>query len=70
MILLVVQLAVFYFGWALGTYAAIISAVAYVVITLVLPPQAAGAVPVVRDVAFTVGLFALVSVALVSPRVS
>jgi diguanylate cyclase (GGDEF)-like protein len=64
--LLVVQLAVFYFGWALGTYAAVISAVAYVVITLVLPPQAPGAVPVMRDVAFTVGLFALVSAVLIS----
>jgi diguanylate cyclase (GGDEF)-like protein len=64
--LLVVQLAVFYFGWALGTYATVISAVAYVVITLVLPPQAPGAVPVVRDVAFTVGLFALVSAVLIS----
>ena len=63
--LLVVQLAVFYFGWGLGTYAAAISSVAYVVIALVLPPQAPGAAPVMRDVAFTVGLFALVSAALI-----
>jgi hypothetical protein len=38
--LLVVQLAVFYFGWGLGTYAAAISAVAYILIALVLPPGA------------------------------
>jgi diguanylate cyclase (GGDEF)-like protein len=64
--LLVVQLAVFYFGWGLGIYAAVLSALAYIAITLVLPPQAPGAVPVVRDVAFTVGLFTLVSAVLVS----
>jgi diguanylate cyclase (GGDEF)-like protein len=64
--LLVVQLAVFYFGRALGSYAAAISAVAYVMIALVLPPQAPGAAPVLRDVAFTVGLFALVSGVLIS----
>jgi diguanylate cyclase (GGDEF)-like protein len=64
--LLVVQLAVFYFGRALGIYAAAISAVAYIVVALVLPPQAPGAAAVVRDVAFTVGLFALVSAVLIS----
>jgi diguanylate cyclase (GGDEF)-like protein len=64
--LLVVQLAAFYFGWGLGTYAAAISAVAYVMIALVLPAQAPGPVPVVRDVAFTVGLFTLVSAVLIS----
>jgi diguanylate cyclase (GGDEF)-like protein len=64
--LLVVQLAVFHFGWRLGIFAAVLSAAAYVLIALVLPPQAAGAVPVPRDVAFTAGLFALVSAVLIS----
>lgn len=64
--LLVVQLAAFYFGWGLGIYAAVIAALAYVAITVVLPPQAPGAMPVLRDVAFTVGLFALVSAVLIS----
>ena len=64
--LLVVQLAVFYFGWGLGIYAAVISALAYIAITLLLPPQARGTVPVVRDVAFTVGVFTLVSAVLIS----
>src|SRR5215218_762510 len=43
--LLVVQLAAFYFGRWLGIYAAVMSAVAYVLIALVLPPQAPGTVP-------------------------
>ena len=64
--LLVVQLAAFYFGWGLGIYAAVLSALAYIAITLLLPPQAPGAAPVVRDVAFTVGLFTLVSAVLIS----
>ena len=64
--LLVVQLAVFYFGRTLGIYAATLSGVAYVLVARVLPPQAPGAAPVWRDVAFTVGLFALVSAVLIS----
>jgi diguanylate cyclase (GGDEF)-like protein len=64
--LLVVQLAVFYFGWALGTYAAVISAAAYVVIALVLPPQVAGQTPTPATVAFTVGVFGLVSMVLIT----
>jgi diguanylate cyclase (GGDEF)-like protein len=64
--LLVVQLAAFYFGWGLGIYAAVISAIAFIAITLVLPPQAVGAAPALRDVAFTTGLFALVSAVLIS----
>jgi diguanylate cyclase (GGDEF)-like protein len=64
--LLVVQLAVFYFGRSLGIYAAVLSGVAYVIVARVLPPQAAGAALSVRDVAFTVGLFALVSTVLIS----
>ena len=64
--LLVVQLAVFYFGWGLGIYAAVLSALAYVTITLVLPSQAGGTAPALRDVAFTAGLFTLVSAVLIS----
>ena len=64
--LLVVQLAAFYFGWGLGIYAAVLSAIAFIAITLVLPPQAGGAAPALRDVAFTTGLFALVSAVLIS----
>jgi diguanylate cyclase (GGDEF)-like protein len=64
--LLVVQLAVFYFGWMLGTYAAVISATAYVLITLVLPPQVLGPVPAWTNVAFTVGVFGLVSAVLIT----
>ena len=64
--LMVVQLAVFYFGWGLGIYAAVLSAIAFIAITLVLPPQAPGPVPALRDVAFTVGLFTLVSAVLIS----
>ena len=64
--LLVVQLAVFYFGRTLGIYAAVLSGLAYVIVARVLPPQAPGAALGVRDVAFTVGLFALVSTVLIS----
>jgi len=64
--LLVVQLAAFYFGRGLGIYAAVLSALAFIAITLVLPPQAAGAAPALRDVAFTTGLFTLVSAVLIS----
>jgi diguanylate cyclase (GGDEF)-like protein len=64
--LLVVQLAAFYFGRGLGIYAAVMSALSFIAITLVLPPQAAGASPALRDVAFTTGLFTLVSAVLIS----
>jgi diguanylate cyclase (GGDEF)-like protein len=64
--LLVVQLAVFYFGWALGTYAAVISAAAYVAIALFLPPPVAGDLPDWRNVSFTVGVFALVCAVLIT----
>ena len=50
----------------LGIYAAVMSALAFISITLVLPPQAAGAAPALRDVAFTTGLFTLVSAVLIS----
>ena len=64
--LLVVQLAAFYFGWGLGSYAAVLSGVSYVTIARLLPPQAPGPVLALRDVTFTVGLFALVSAVLIS----
>ncbi len=64
--LLVVQLAAFYFGRLLGTYAALLAAAAYVVAVAVLPPQAIGVRPVPQDVAFTVGLFGLVSGVLIT----
>ncbi|MEO6525636.1 MAG: GGDEF domain-containing protein [Gemmatimonadaceae bacterium] len=64
--LLVVQLAVFYFGWHLGTYAAVISAAAYVAVALVLPPQVAGNPPLWTNVAFTAAMFGLVSAVLIS----
>jgi diguanylate cyclase (GGDEF)-like protein len=64
--LLVVQLAAFYFGWRLGTLAAVLAAAAYVAIALVLPPQAPGPIPELTDVAFTDGLFVLVSAVLIS----
>ena len=64
--LLVVQLAVFYFGRTLGIYAAVISGLAYIFVARVLPPQAAGPAPALRDVMFTVGLFALVCAVLIS----
>lgn len=64
--LLVVQLAVFYFGRGLGSYSAAIAGAAYVAITLALPAQAAGARPPVSQVVYAVGLFALVSGVLIS----
>lgn len=57
---LVVQLAVFYFGWGLGTYAAVLAGVAYLAVALVVPPHMAGARPAGAQVAYTLGLFALV----------
>ena len=64
--LLVVQLAVFYFGWALGTYAAVISALGYVAIVLLLPPQIGERGTAPANVAFTVGMFGLVCVVLIT----
>ncbi|HEY2067415.1 MAG TPA: GGDEF domain-containing protein [Gemmatimonadaceae bacterium] len=63
--LLVVQLAVFYFGRGLGTYAAVIAGVAYVLVAVVLPEQVRGTRPGVSQVAFTLGLFGMVSAVLV-----
>ncbi|HEV7992075.1 MAG TPA: diguanylate cyclase [Gemmatimonadaceae bacterium] len=64
--LLVVQLAVFYFGWGLGLYAAVLSAVGYVIITLLYPQRSAGEIPAWGSVAFTVGVFALVCTVLIT----
>ena len=64
--ILVVQLAVFYFGRSLGTYSAIISAIAYVMVAVVLPQRVPGVHPTIRQVLFTLGLFAMVSGVLVT----
>ena len=64
--LLVVQLAVFYFGRSLGTYSAIISAVAYVTVARFLPPHVPGAHSRLTQLSFTLGLFAMVCSVLVT----
>ena len=58
--LLVVQLAVFYFGRWLGTYSAIISALAYVLVAALLPPHVQGLRPAIAQLLSTLGLFGLV----------
>lgn len=58
--LLVVQLAVFYFGRWLGAYSAIISGLAYLMVAALLPQQVAGVRPTIAQLAFTLGLFAMV----------
>lgn len=57
--LLPVPLAAFYFGWGLGVYAAILSALIYVVISRLLPAFVAGPGPI--SVVANVALFALTS---------
>jgi diguanylate cyclase (GGDEF)-like protein len=57
--LLSVPLAAFYFGWGLGSYAAVLSAVIYVLIAEVLPPLHPGPRPVSSVV--NVSLFTLVA---------
>jgi len=42
---LVVQLAVFYFGWELGTWVATLAGASYLAVALVLPPHIAGPRP-------------------------
>jgi diguanylate cyclase (GGDEF)-like protein len=64
--LLVVQLAAFYFGRALGSYSAILAGAAYVIVSVALPPQVLGPRPTLSHVTFTVGLFGLVSGVLIS----
>ena len=58
--LLVVQLAVFYFGRWLGAYSAVISGLAYLMVAALLPQQVAGTRPTIAQMAFTLGLFAMV----------
>ena len=64
--LLVVQLAVFYFGWGLGTYSAVLAGLAYLAVALVVPPHVAGPRPAGAQVAYTLGLFALVTGVLIA----
>jgi diguanylate cyclase (GGDEF)-like protein len=64
--LLVVQLAVFYFGRVLGTYSAVISALAYVMVAELLPQHVPGIRPATAQVLSTLGLFTLVSGVLVT----
>lgn len=64
--ILVVQLAVFYFGRWLGTYSAVMSGLAYVMVAALLPQYVPGARPTTSQVLFTLGLFALVCGALIS----
>ena len=64
--LLVVQLAVFYFGWGLGTYSAVLAGLAYLAVALVVPPHIAGSRPAAPQVAYTLGLFALVTGVLIA----
>ncbi len=59
--LLVVQLSVFYFGWWLGAYAALLTAVAYAVVEVVAPAFVPGPRPSGPEVALTIAVFALVS---------
>lgn len=60
-----VQLGVFYFGRRHGTLAAALTAVAYLVFTIGVPPYVAGARPTLLAVAFNVTLFAAIAVVLV-----
>jgi diguanylate cyclase (GGDEF)-like protein len=64
--LLVVQLAVFYFGWGLGTYSAVLAGLAYLAVALVVPPHVTGPRPAASQVAYTLGLFALVTGVLIA----
>lgn len=64
--LLVVQLAVFYFGRWLGAYSAIICGVGYVLVAGILPPFVSGAHPSTSQQVATLGLFAMVSGVLIT----
>ncbi|HVZ77197.1 MAG TPA: GGDEF domain-containing protein, partial [Gemmatimonadaceae bacterium] len=57
--LLVVQLAVFYFGWRLGAYATLLAAAMYIVTDAVLPPYGAGAHAPLSTTALNVTVFVL-----------
>jgi diguanylate cyclase (GGDEF)-like protein len=62
--LLVVQLAVFYFGRRLGSYSALLVALAYLLTTLIVPSQRPA--PTLPHVLYSVGVFGLVSAVLVT----
>ena len=64
--LLMVQLAVFYFGRALGTYAGVLVSLAYIAIVLVLPTRNPAVRPQLSDVLFTFGMFAVVCAVLIT----
>ena len=59
--LLGVQLSVFYFGWWLGAYATLLTAVAYGLIELAAPPFMPGPRAAAGEVALTIAVFVLVS---------
>ena len=59
------QLAVFYFGRKLGTFAAALTIAIYLSLALVAPPFVAGPRPSVPTIAFNVALFGVVSAVLV-----
>ncbi len=63
---LVVQLAVFYFGRKLGTYAALLASLAYLCTTYVFPSSQALPRPSLPHVLFTLGVFGLVSTVVIS----
>ena len=63
--LLIVQLAVYYFGGRLGIYAISLASLAYLLIALAMPADVAGARLSLPEAIFTLGLFLLVSGALV-----
>jgi diguanylate cyclase (GGDEF)-like protein len=62
--LLVVQLAVFYFGRRLGTYAAVLAMIAYLMTTQLAP--AIGQTPKLPHTLFSLGVFGLVSAVLIA----
>ena len=66
--ILVVQLAVFYFGRALGTYSAALAAVAYLFTSLVAPPSTPSDMPrpELAHVLLSLGVFGMVSAVLVT----
>jgi len=64
--LLVVQLAVFYFGRRLGAYSASICALAYLMAAELLPPHVPGMRPTTAQALYTLGLFAMVSAVLIT----
>ena len=63
---LVVQLAVFYFGRWLGIYSAVISILAYLLVAELLPRHVPGVRPTIAQALFTLALFAMVSGVLVT----